>query len=101
MDIEVLDVHAQLLHGGFRLLRVILHKLPLVSFRLDLTAIQQTLFSHQPVDLFPVDQKTLLTKTRTHHPVSIVNKLDTKDKLYGKNNAYVTYLSSIIQLCMC
>jgi hypothetical protein len=96
MDIEVLDVHTQLLHRSLGLLGVILHKLTLVCLRLDLTAIQQTLLRHQPVDLLSVDQKTFLPKTRAHHPVSVVNKLNAQDKLYSKYHADITDLVSIL-----
>jgi non-ribosomal peptide synthetase component F len=95
MDIEVLDVHAQLLHRCLGFLGVILNKLTLVCLGLDLTAIQQTLLCHQPINLFPVDQKTFLPKTRTHHPVSVVNKLNAQDKLYSKYHADITDLVSI------
>jgi hypothetical protein len=63
---------------------------------LNLTAIQQTLLCHQPVDLFFVDHKSLLPKTGSHYPVSIVNKLNAKDKLYSNNQAYIVDLIAIL-----
>ena len=96
MDMEVLDIHTQLLHRCFVLLGVVLNKLSFVCLGLYLTAIQQTLLSHQPLDLFFVDHKTLLPKTGSHYSVTIVNKLNAKDKLYSNNQADIADLIAIL-----
>ena len=48
MDMDVLNAHAQLMHGYVGPLCIKLYKPALFRFGPDITAIEQTLFCHQP-----------------------------------------------------
>lgn len=98
MYLHILDIHKQLLHRCFCLLSVILYKLPFVRLGLDFTAIQQALFSHKSIHFFSVDDETLITKIRTHYPVSIINEINAHDELSGKNQTDIGQLCSIVHL---
>ena len=57
MDVDVLDVHAQLLHGTHRFLHPEANELPLFTTGADHHATKQMLLFHQPVHLFMVNDK--------------------------------------------
>lgn len=98
LDIDVLDIHTQLLHRTHRLLNPETDKLPLFAATADHCSTEQMLFFHQPVDLLFVNQKAIRVQILTNlHISSKEHELFPKHKSNADDHTFISNAASICQ----
>jgi hypothetical protein len=74
VDVNVLDIHTQILQRTVRFEAPEAYKMPLKGSRSDAGTTQQAVFLHQPVHLFMIDDPAFVVQCTGHVAIAVTTE---------------------------